>query len=237
MSFVPGGVGVAFNSTTSGTADFIAGTAPSGYFAPESAGVVDGKAYNYRAIDQTGLVYEDGRGTYTKSSHTLARTTVNSTSNNDQNKITFLTTPTVYVYPSPSTTLENGQFLPGTTTVFWQSTAPTGWTRNTSFNDYALRIVSSGGGTSGGSNAFSTVFTQTVTGSHTPSLADMVDHTHPYTEPDSPVIEAPVSCQTLTLVPGITSTNTGGMGGGSAAHNHAIVMNITYLDFMLASKN
>lgn len=47
----------------------------------------------------------------------------------------------------------------GSVTTFYQSAAPTGWTQNTSYNDYAVRIVSGVGGSTGGSTAFSSVFT------------------------------------------------------------------------------
>jgi hypothetical protein len=54
----------------------------------------------------------------------------------------------------------------GTTLLFYQSAAPTGWTQVTSLNDYALRLVSGTGGSTGGSVAFSSAFvSQAVTGS------------------------------------------------------------------------
>jgi hypothetical protein len=43
--------------------------------------------------------------------------------------------------------------------VFYQTTAPTGWTRRTEHNSKALRLVNSGGGTSGGNSSFPSVFT------------------------------------------------------------------------------
>lgn len=53
----------------------------------------------------------------------------------------------------------------GTSTIFNMSTALVGWTKNTSFNDCMLRVVS-GTTSSGGSVNFSSVFqTQTPTGS------------------------------------------------------------------------
>ena len=45
----------------------------------------------------------------------------------------------------------------GSTMVFVQAAAPTGWTQVTTYNDYALRIVSGATGT-GGSVNFSSVF-------------------------------------------------------------------------------
>jgi hypothetical protein len=60
----------------------------------------------------------------------------------------------------------------GTVMVFYQSAAPLGWTQVTTQNDKALRVVSGSGGVAGGTNPFSTVMAQTVTGSHTLSLAE-----------------------------------------------------------------
>lgn len=50
----------------------------------------------------------------------------------------------------------------GTTMLFYQSAAPTGWTGSDSFSDHAIRVVttaSGNGGSSGGSTAFTSVFT------------------------------------------------------------------------------
>jgi len=72
-------------------------------------------------------------------------------------------------------------FPSGTSIVFAQAAAPTGWTKRTTDNDKALRLVSGGtGGTGGGSVAFSSAFT-----ARTPSIgptaitaAQMPSHTH-----------------------------------------------------------
>ncbi len=66
----------------------------------------------------------------------------------------------------------------GTTMTFFQSAVPTGWTLSTSLNDYALRIVSSSGGATGGSANFSSVFTtQSFTPSGTNSFTGIVSNT------------------------------------------------------------
>jgi len=52
----------------------------------------------------------------------------------------------------------------GTSMLFYQAAAPTGWTKVTTHNDKSLRVVSGTGGGSGGSTAFTSVFT-----SRTPS--------------------------------------------------------------------
>ena len=76
--------------------------------------------------------------------------------------------------------------------VFFQSTAPTGWTKITNQNDKTLRVVSGSGGGEGGSTAFSTIFptaTTPVTVSNVPvtgttgnttlTTAMIPAHTHP----------------------------------------------------------
>lgn len=71
---------------------------------------------------------------------------------------------------------------PGTTMLFVQSAAPPGWTKVTTHNDKALRVVSGTAG-SGGSTAFSTVFTsRTFTGTvgNTTLTVDQIPlHGHP----------------------------------------------------------
>ena len=51
-------------------------------------------------------------------------------------------------------------FPTGTTMVFAQSSAPTGWTKNTSFNNHAMRVVTGNGGSSGGNKNFTGAFAQ-----------------------------------------------------------------------------
>lgn len=69
----------------------------------------------------------------------------------------------------------------GTVMLFVQTTAPTGWTKSTTHNDKALRVVS-GAASSGGSVAFTTAFaSQAVTGtvaSYTLTTADIPSHNH-----------------------------------------------------------
>lgn len=65
----------------------------------------------------------------------------------------------------------------GTLALFQQSAAPNGWTKQTTHNDKALRVVSGTVG-SGGSSAFSTVFGKTAVDSHILSVAEMPAHNH-----------------------------------------------------------
>ncbi len=83
------------------------------------------------------------------------------------------------------------QFQTGTTLVFYQSSAPTGWTKltDTGLNDTAMRIVTGSGGSfvSVTGNGFASIFVanrQTFDGdvnSHSLSSNEIPAHTHPYT--------------------------------------------------------
>lgn len=70
----------------------------------------------------------------------------------------------------------------GAITNFANAAAPTGWTQVTTYNDYAMRIVSGTGGGTGGSVGFTTAFTsQSVTGTTdatTLSLSQIPSHNH-----------------------------------------------------------
>lgn len=139
-------------------------------------------------------------------------------------------------------------FPTGTLMLFQQTAAPTGWTKQTTHDNKALRVVS-GTASSGGTSAFTTVFanqTPTITtsglsaGATTLSTAQMPSHTHTtgYTLSGG---------GSVSFVDGGTglSTTTGSTGGGGS-HTHsisgsatssAITLNVQYVDLIIASKN
>lgn len=148
-------------------------------------------------------------------------------------------------------------FLAGTVIVFGQTAAPTGWTKITTYDNAALRIVS-GSAASGGSVDFTTAFvsqavsgsigntTDTGTvGSTTLSTAQIPSHTHTFSYPGSG------GCGAAGLYVGDgTTLNTGATGGGGS-HNHSLTMNahthsfsgtainlaVKYVDVIFASKD
>jgi hypothetical protein len=77
-----------------------------------------------------------------------------------------------YVDNAIATNVPPPAFPSGTVMLFYQASAPTGWTKLTTQNDKALRVVSGNGGVAGGTNAFSTVMAQSVVGNHTLTLAE-----------------------------------------------------------------
>jgi hypothetical protein len=68
-------------------------------------------------------------------------------------------------------------FPSGTKMLFNQTTAPTGWTKDTTHNDKALRVVSGTAGT-GGSVAFTTAFASQNVGATTLNESQIPGHTH-----------------------------------------------------------
>jgi hypothetical protein len=54
--------------------------------------------------------------------------------------------------------LPAAEFLAGTTLLFYQATAPTGYTKQTTHDNKAMRVVSGTGGGSGGTTNFTSVF-------------------------------------------------------------------------------
>jgi hypothetical protein len=121
----------------------------------------------------------------------------------------------------------------GSVMPFYQAAAPTGWTKITTLNDKALRVVSGSGGVTGGTNAFSTVMAQSVVGNHTLSGAEIPPHAHGGTwiYPGG----AGIATGSGVIITAANTDNGIGLGGG--AHNHSITMDIQYCDLILASKN
>lgn len=69
------------------------------------------------------------------------------------------------------------EFPSGTSMVFYQSVAPTGWTQNEAVNDQVLRVVSGSGGATGGSWTISGL-TNGDTGSTTLTTSQIPAHNH-----------------------------------------------------------
>lgn len=147
----------------------------------------------------------------------------------------------------------------GSRMLFQQTAAPTGWTKETSSNNVALRVVS-GTASSGGTVAFTTAFqpfTVSISGNtgnkaaggtvanHTLSTGRIPSHTHSYTKPTSGSSGGKGGTGTV-------GANTGATGG-SQAHNHgftgsnhnhsfsgsstAVNVDVQYVDVIIATKS
>lgn len=132
--------------------------------------------------------------------------------------------------------INGGSFASGTRMTFNQTSAPTGWTKDTTagLNDSIMRIVTGTVG-SGGSTAFSTFNNQTATSAYTLSITDIPSHTH------DTVITPYGSSIGLGFnnSPGNggSATFTSSAKGGGGAHSHGLTHGIKYNDFIIASKD
>jgi hypothetical protein len=142
---------------------------------------------------------------------------------------------TAWVSSAPAA---GGTTIPaGTVMLFAQTAAPTGFTKVTTHNDKALRVVS-GAASSGGSVAFTTAFaSQTpagTVGSTTLTTAQMPAHTHTQ--------GAVYSGGGLAGCGGTLSSSNTGSAGSGGSHNHtftgtAINLAVQYVDIILATKD
>lgn len=126
--------------------------------------------------------------------------------------------------------LSLGGFAPGTVMLFVQTAAPTGWTKSTTHDNKALRVVS-GSVTTGGTQNFTAVLNGTVDAT-TLAEAQIPSHTHTYTAASVTNVTSMGSSGAgfRTAV----SANTGGTGGGGS-HTHS--MDVAYVDVIIATKN
>ena len=136
-------------------------------------------------------------------------------------------------------------FPAGTQMLFVQAAAPTGWTKQTTVNDAAIRIVSgTTGGNTGGSVAFSTAFVagKAITlsgtvGATTLSIAQVPSHTHPF----SAVISASGRYMESGNIFNSGSSNTSATGG-NGSHTHSLSgtatvnLSVKYVDTILCKK-
>jgi hypothetical protein len=133
-------------------------------------------------------------------------------------------------------TSQIASFDAGTRLIFAQTTAPTGWTKDTTnYNNHALRVVT-GAASTGGSVDFTTAFASGLSaGATTLSTSEIPSHTH--TVP----IRSPGCYSQGYAVTGADNNggtlNTGSAGGGGS-HTHSIPsFAVKYLDVITATKN
>jgi hypothetical protein len=138
-------------------------------------------------------------------------------------------------------------FASATLMLFQQTAAPTGWTKQTTHDNKALRVVT-GSASSGGTTGFSTVFTNqtpTITtgglsaGATTLTTAQIPSHTHTYNKGGP----GPGG---FAFGGNAATAQTSGSTGGGGSHDHtisgsatssAITLNVQYVDLIIASKD
>lgn len=133
----------------------------------------------------------------------------------------------------------------GTLMLFQQTTAPTGWTKQTTHDNKALRVVS-GSASSGGTNSFSTAFNSSVNtsggsvASHTLTISEMPSHNHTATHfSGAGAYAGQVPPGNGVNYPYTVSTSYTG-GGGSHSHsftNPTFNLAVQYVDVIIASKD
>lgn len=159
---------VKVTTTTTGTGTLTLGSAVTGF---QDFGVVgDGNTTYYTISVPGGADWEVGIGTYTASGTTLSRDTILASSNAGSAVNLSAGTKDVFItYPSNRSVVSydgnNSEFPTGTRMIFGQTTAPTGWTKDTiNYDQHALRVVT-GTASTGGTVDFTTAFaSQTPTG-------------------------------------------------------------------------
>lgn len=140
----------------------------------------------------------------------------------------------------------------GTLMLFQQTAAPTGWVKETTHNDKALRIVSGAVG-SGGSAGFASALgapglsLSPSLGATTLSEAQMPSHSHSYTSPGGTQFNASAGGSyydraSFNAATAGFGTSTGG-AGSSGSHTHSFSIsgsasiNVAYVDCIIASKS
>jgi hypothetical protein len=146
-----------------------------------------------------------------------------------------------------------GGFASGTDMLFWQSTAPSGWTRNTTstYNESGIRVMSSGTWlANSGSANFSSVFVNAAATSN--DAADLAAHVH-----QEKTATSGGGAHTNAFnwssgsgsdgAAGVATQGTTGSGsqqainvvstGAGGGHSHTIDLDIKYIDVIICSKD
>ena len=126
-------------------------------------------------------------------------------------------------------------FPTGTAMLFAQAAAPTGWTKSTTHNDKALRVVSGAtGGSAGGSVEFSTVFGRTASDASSLSIAQLAAHAHSISGADGAQGNYSGFRGSVSSV-GYSGV-TGSQGSGST-HSHGLDLRVQYVDVIICTKD
>ena len=130
----------------------------------------------------------------------------------------------------------------GTRMIFAQTSAPTGWTKVTTDDNKALRVVSGSAGT-GGSVPFTTAFSsQSITGTtdgHVLTVAEIPSHDHGFSYTTIAVGSGLGSG--TSYIPAVATGTTNAAGSG-VAHAHSFTgtslnLAVQYVDVIIAVKN
>jgi len=137
---------------------------------------------------------------------------------------------TRYVSPATLKASTTASFPAGTLMLFQQTSAPPGWTKQTTHNNKALRVVTGTAG-NGGAAGFTSVFgSGKTTGAHTLTEAQMPAHTHTEEEVAG---GGSIFGGAGTLFTPLKDT---GSTGGGGSHSHTLSLDLQYVDLIIAAK-
>ena len=148
-------------------------------------------------------------------------------------------------------------FAQGTSSIFFQASAPTGWSKSSSNNNKALRVVTGTGGGTGGSNSFTSAFPSSkpvsgnfpisgTVGNHTLTSNQLPTHTHANggavtLSPGGGDVRSGGGWSRSTPGTGNNTTNASahshGFSSGSASFNSNINLAVQYIDVIICSFN
>lgn len=130
----------------------------------------------------------------------------------------------------------------GTVIPFYNTTVPTGWTVVSSVNDYALKVVSSNGGVTAGTVAYSTLFGRTAVDGFVLTTNEIPAHSHGIVTSGggTPVVGSGSNTTPggggTTVPSAITNLVVQNTGSG-ASHTHAIDMRVQTASVLLGTRN
>lgn len=129
--------------------------------------------------------------------------------------------------------INEAAFPAGTKMLFQQTAAPTGWTKDTTHDDKALRVVS-GTASNGGSIAFSTALgASAVTDNHTLLKAEVPATDISIGVNNNGAVDGGTPIYSVTNVDGPATISNDG-GGGAHAHG---LPEIQYVDIIICTKD
>jgi hypothetical protein len=154
----------------------------------------------------------------------------------------------------------------GTTALFYQAAAPSGWTISSGFTDHTVQVNAAAGGTTGGAANYSTMFqTQWTSDGHALTIAELAAHSHTdaghthsdaghnhvqngstlfFSGPSTVNTGTPsFSANTAAIVTqtGFASIQTSAANiqntGSGSAHTHTKTFNVNYVAMIMAVKS
>jgi len=125
-------------------------------------------------------------------------------------------------------------FPAGTSMSFFQATAPIGWTQDVTNNDAMLRVVSTAGGGTGGTDSLITGLT--ATDGHVLTISELPAHTHTQKSPYH-AASSNVDSGNIGVSGDNASNSASGSTGSGASHTHNISFAPKYLDVIVCTKD